>query len=257
MFDFDGTLAPLTATPEETALPEETRALLRQCLEHMPVAIVSGRAMADLERRVNIPNIALIANHGVERRINGERHVADLSRTARRSLVNLHHRLIEIQELHPGTVLEDKTYSVVFHYRRIPQKTLIPLKMQLYIALQELNLEGIEVTENEKSLEFRIQGLWNKGDAVRYLIREFGGWRSDTIPSLWEMKLPMRMHSGFCRAALPYAWVMRDAPPPLLHGRSDGGRSNAARYHTRAEAVNRAVRDKSCLMRRQVDAPVQ
>ena len=66
--DFDGTLAPLMDRPEHVQLaPEVRQALLRlQALPDVVVAVVSGRALADVQERVGIPGIYCAGNHGLE-----------------------------------------------------------------------------------------------------------------------------------------------------------------------------------------------
>src|SRR5580658_1893191 len=54
--DFDGTLAPIVSHPEGAVMPEPTRSILRRLAARpdMTVAIVSGRAMPDLARRMDL-----------------------------------------------------------------------------------------------------------------------------------------------------------------------------------------------------------
>ena len=51
-FDFDGTLSPIVEHPSEAGIREQTRILLRQVAALYPCVIVSGRARADLLRRL-------------------------------------------------------------------------------------------------------------------------------------------------------------------------------------------------------------
>ena len=52
VFDFDGTLAPIVPDPKGAAIRPHTAALLRQVAEVYPVAILSGRALADVTPRL-------------------------------------------------------------------------------------------------------------------------------------------------------------------------------------------------------------
>ena len=65
--DFDGTLAPIVPRPEDARLLEGAREAV---LELVPaarlVAFISGRGLADLESRVDIPGVAYAGNHGME-----------------------------------------------------------------------------------------------------------------------------------------------------------------------------------------------
>jgi trehalose 6-phosphate phosphatase len=110
-FDYDGTLAPLVATPSRAVMRPSTTRLLRALARHYPCAIVSGRSRRDLQRRVRIPGLhALIGSHGVE----------PWDATPRTANLVRHWRTALGENLPPvsGVVLEDKTYSLALHYRR-------------------------------------------------------------------------------------------------------------------------------------------
>ena len=51
-FDFDGTLTPIISHPGDVRLPEDMRARLARLQEHAPVAIVTGRSLADIAPRL-------------------------------------------------------------------------------------------------------------------------------------------------------------------------------------------------------------
>ncbi|MFA6039373.1 MAG: trehalose-phosphatase [Candidatus Peribacteraceae bacterium] len=65
-FDFDGTLAPLAAHPEDVRFPERTRLLLERLNALTPVAIVSGRSRAAVLAFFPRPPAFVIGNHGME-----------------------------------------------------------------------------------------------------------------------------------------------------------------------------------------------
>ena len=73
--DFDGTLAPLVDDPETSrALPAAVDALRRLAeAPDVTLALVSGRSLADLHRRAEVPvGTVLIGSHGGERGHAGE-----------------------------------------------------------------------------------------------------------------------------------------------------------------------------------------
>jgi trehalose 6-phosphate phosphatase len=65
--DVDGVLAPIVPRPEDARVPEETRTELRR-LNHRYalVACISGRAGADAQRIVGVPELLYVGNHGLE-----------------------------------------------------------------------------------------------------------------------------------------------------------------------------------------------
>ena len=51
-FDFDGTLAPIVARPEDARVPAAVAARLAVLALRLPVAIVTGRAIGDVRHRL-------------------------------------------------------------------------------------------------------------------------------------------------------------------------------------------------------------
>jgi trehalose 6-phosphate phosphatase len=65
--DVDGVLAPIVPRPEDARVPEETRDELRRLNERYAlVACISGRAGADAQRIVGIPELVYVGGHGLE-----------------------------------------------------------------------------------------------------------------------------------------------------------------------------------------------
>jgi trehalose 6-phosphate phosphatase len=114
-FDFDGTLAPIVAEPEQAALRALTRRLLAALARLYPCVVISGRAVRDVERRLaGLPLRAVIGNHGLE----PWRATDELRREVERWKALLAGPLAAL----PGVTIEDKTYSLALHYRRSRRK---------------------------------------------------------------------------------------------------------------------------------------
>src|SRR5437879_5400122 len=66
--DFDGTMAPLADTPEAVELSQTMRQIIRALarLEGVELAIISGRALADVQAKIGLPDIVCTGNHGLE-----------------------------------------------------------------------------------------------------------------------------------------------------------------------------------------------
>ncbi|ETX28946.1 trehalose-phosphatase [Roseivivax isoporae] len=117
--DFDGTLAPIVARPEDARMPPQTRATLGALARRMDgaVAIVSGRALADLEPLLDGLDVALSGSHGHEIRMPGEEtgEVPPLAEPLRAALGHLE-SLARSQNLR----LEVKPGAITLHYRGMP-----------------------------------------------------------------------------------------------------------------------------------------
>ncbi len=64
--DYDGTLTPIVARPELAVLSDDMRAAVRRLARSCPVAIVSGRDRADVERLVGIGELVYAGSHGFD-----------------------------------------------------------------------------------------------------------------------------------------------------------------------------------------------
>jgi trehalose-phosphatase len=57
--DYDGTLTPIVRGPEAAAMSQETRRIVRDLARHVPVAVISGRDLKDVKRRVDLDHCLL------------------------------------------------------------------------------------------------------------------------------------------------------------------------------------------------------
>lgn len=110
-FDFDGTLAPIVELPDAAQMRESTRERLLSVARRYPCAVISGRSLADLQRRLEgLPLVAMVGNHGLE----PDFATSDYARVVSTYVPVLRERLGH----EAGVVVEDKRYSIAIHYRR-------------------------------------------------------------------------------------------------------------------------------------------
>ncbi|HTL11783.1 MAG TPA: trehalose-phosphatase, partial [Bdellovibrionota bacterium] len=125
-FDFDGTLSGVVARPDEAKMRATTRELLGVLARRVPVAIVSGRAVADLRQHVMGIPARLIGNHGLE----GIGLGPEALRAARRVCKDWVRELKDpIFGPRVGIELEDKTYTLSVHYRNCPDRRAAKLSI--------------------------------------------------------------------------------------------------------------------------------
>lgn len=176
LLDYDGTLIPFAARPEE-APPDEELLQLLEGLAQVPqneVVIISGRDKATLERYFGNLRVALVAEHGVWlREPQGSwRTIEPLTDEWKEEI----HPILELYvDRTPGSILEEKEFSLVWHYRKADQLfadvRLGELKEDLAPLLESRNLV---ILEGEGVLEVKRSGI-NKGRAaLHWLAGE--GW---------------------------------------------------------------------------------
>lgn len=166
--DFDGTLADVTARPDETWADDATMRLLvaLQRASCGAVAIVTGRPLADIDRFLAPLVLPVAAEHGGFRRdAEGSEHQyvdrAD-------QLARVRQRLEFLIAQYPELILEMKETSLSLHYRLAPELGEAAMAA-LASALD--GIEGLSVRPGKMVLEAR-PGLITKGAAVEAFLNE-------------------------------------------------------------------------------------
>ena len=126
-FDFDGTLAAIVAHPADAVARNTTQRKLSRLGTLVPVAILTGRSVADMRQRIEFTPLHLVGNHGAEGFPSPLHHSLADSLTASdgtpdhgsiaRAWLRQWPDAIAEHGDNPGIFVEDKTYSISIHYR--------------------------------------------------------------------------------------------------------------------------------------------
>lgn len=169
--DYDGTLTSFHKNPQEATPNDELYKILNDLIadEQNTVTIISGRDRHTLEKWfVDVP-INLICEHGVWLRKYGEEWQT-LSNVNNDWMPMIRPVLERFVDRTPGSFIEEKNYSLVWHYRKAePEQSLIranELKDELLELVGNLNLE---IMEGSKVIEVKSGGI-NKGIAANQFI---------------------------------------------------------------------------------------
>ena len=114
-FDLDGTLAPIAPRPDDAAVPDDVQHLLAVLAVRTPVAIITGRAVRDARRMLWFAPRYVVGNHGAEGVPGDESAAAGYAALCRRWFADV--EASGVRERVPGTLVEDKHYSIALHYR--------------------------------------------------------------------------------------------------------------------------------------------
>jgi trehalose 6-phosphate phosphatase len=114
LFDFDGTLAPLISDPALVNLSPEMQQQLQALQRRTPIGIITGRSLADIQKRLRFEPDHLIGNHGTEGLPGWDRQAPANFALCRTWLSLLQPLLSPFGD---AVWLEDKSYSLTVHYR--------------------------------------------------------------------------------------------------------------------------------------------
>ena len=168
MVDFDGTLAPIAPTPDEAAIsPAALDALQRIAAAIEMVGVVSGRALADLTPRVDLPGATFVGSHGVEfldgHSLRVEPGAADYRETISGVLEYLSSRVDD-----PAIVWQSKPLAASVHFRLTHDPEDVARRLEAALA----DADRLESFWGKMVLELVAPLGLDKGHAVRKLVRE-------------------------------------------------------------------------------------
>jgi trehalose 6-phosphate phosphatase len=169
--DVDGTIAPIVERPEDAAVPEETRELLRRLAERYAlVACLSGRRAEDARRIVGLDEVAYSGNHGFELLPPGateprpDPSLDGHDQDAARFVTSLDQRDLE----RAGIRIEEKGAIVALHWRGADNEG--EAESLAHEIAADADWKGLVAHHGRKVLEIRPNVAINKGIAVAALI---------------------------------------------------------------------------------------
>jgi trehalose 6-phosphate synthase/phosphatase len=174
LLDYDGTLVDFQDDPQKVYPDEYLLNLLRKLSEQPDnnVVIISGRDKNTLEKWLGHLNIGIVAEHGVWSRAVGEEWVqADFLDQAWKAELQ---PIIEFfVDRTPGSFMEIKDFSLVWHYRKADQGLAEMRKHELVDTLaQYISPMRLQIMEGNKVIEIKNASI-NKGHAATRLASKY------------------------------------------------------------------------------------
>lgn len=117
--DVDGTLLDIAATPDAVIVPPHLRGLLLHLAKRAQgaLALITGRSLADIDRLIG-PGLAVAAEHGAVLRDAAGQVFETMAHSA--ALAAILEPLRAAVARHPGSLLEEKHFGLVLHWRGAP-----------------------------------------------------------------------------------------------------------------------------------------
>lgn len=167
--DIDGTLLTHAETPDAVYVDDALRELLERlrALCGGALALVSGRAVADVDALFAPLVLPVAGQHGVERRdAAGVVHRLPFPEDHLRQIAQ---RFAAFKARHPGIVFEDKGHNLALHYRLAPQ---LEREVRLLVehAVADLG-ENFELQAGKLVFELKPGGH-DKGSAIESFLAE-------------------------------------------------------------------------------------
>ena len=169
--DYDGTLTAIVSDPKEALLSDSMRQTLQALVMRASVAVLSGRDLDDVRKRVAIEAIVYAGSHGFD--IAGPRGLR--RQEATKFLPGLDAAEKELREKLAsiaGALIERKRFSIATHYRKVNESNFPKLER----AVSEVVAQHRELRrmEGKKVYELLPYTDWDKGKAVLWLLETLG-----------------------------------------------------------------------------------
>lgn len=169
-FDIDGTLAPIVSQPWAARIPPEVRALLIKLNASQPVAIITGRSVADARQMLGFEPRYVVGNHGAEGLPGQGTGSAAFARTCEGWLATIAGAGPAWPPA-PGVLLENKQYSLAIHYRHAADAAQTRADIDRLV----LRLSPPPTLVHGKFVvDLLPPGAPHKGDALRVLLTGSG-----------------------------------------------------------------------------------
>lgn len=165
-FDFDGTLAPICDHPADARVPAAVAETAARLCELVPVAVLSGRALGDLQSRLPFAPAFVVGNHGAEDPLDPQPVDTEVLQAVRDRLA-LHARDLAAA----GVSVEDKGLTFALHYRLAADPDLA--QRCLSIALASLSPK-LSLVGGKCVLNVAPAGTPDKAAALQRLVARAG-----------------------------------------------------------------------------------
>lgn len=164
--DLDGTLIDLAPTPRAVTVPIELPALLTRLWLAFDgaLAIISGRAVGDIDLLLRPLTLAAAGQHGAQIRLPGGtiEHFGSAE-----ALADLLPRIDAYVAARPGLLVENKGRTIALHYR-LASRHEDELE-RFVVDLVTERADRLEAIRGHCVFEIRLRGL-DKGSAIRRLM---------------------------------------------------------------------------------------
>lgn len=172
LLDFDGTLVDFTSDISDALPSKSLQRLLRNIagLKGNHLIIVTGRRQDDIDLLVGHLPVDIIAEHGAMIRENHKwKQLVDGSTSWKNEVYPVAERFIEVS---PNSFIEEKPFSLAWHYRNVEPKTGKASSRTLIRALNDVALKHqLKIIDGHKVIEIVNENI-NKGSAIQYLLNK-------------------------------------------------------------------------------------
>jgi trehalose 6-phosphate phosphatase len=179
--DYDGTLTPIVADPEKAILSDAMRRVLKTLSERLPIAVISGRDLPDVQRMTGIQGIFYAGSHGFDiagpegmhmNHQKGTEFLPSLDKAEK----DLEDGLAAIE----GARVERKKFAIAVHYRNVKEGEVDSVKRNVEEVASRY--PDLRRSGGKKIFELQPKIDWHKGKALLWLLEMMDLDKPDVVP---------------------------------------------------------------------------
>ena len=172
LLDYDGTLVHHTPVPDTASLPEHMSDIIIKLVDNpqTKIFIITGRSCKDIDKFLDHIPINIIAEHGAMMKMGGiwKNQIIDnfLWKKAIMSILN------QITETCPESYVEEKNFSLTWHYRNADPDLGYSVSRELiHLLKKRIHSYDLKILDGNKVVEILTNKI-GKGSAVKKLFEQ-------------------------------------------------------------------------------------
>jgi trehalose 6-phosphate phosphatase len=241
-FDFDGTLSDIVNDPDAAVPAPGATEALQKLSAQCPVAILSGRDLADVTERVGLPGLWYAGSHGFELTApDGTHHQNGAAAAAIPVLEKAAARLRDQLGSIPGVAVEHKRFGVAVHYRNAARDRVGEVAAAVRAAGRH---DALRVTTGREVIELRPDIDWDKGKTLRWVLDRMQDHLHEAGPQDGNAPLVPIYLGDDITDEDAFDAVRDDGVPIVVRHSDDGDRATAALFALDSPARVSAFTDR-------------
>jgi trehalose 6-phosphate synthase/phosphatase len=172
LLDYDGTLVNHTPLPETAILPEHMSDIILKLVDNpqTKIFIITGRGRGDIDKFLDHIPINIIAEHGAMMKIEGVWKNQIINNFLwKKAIMPV---LKQITDVCPKSYVEEKIFSLTWHYRNVdPDLGYLSSRELMHLLQEIIHSYNLKILDGNKVVEILTNDT-GKGSAVKKLFEQ-------------------------------------------------------------------------------------
>jgi trehalose-phosphatase len=176
LLDYDGTLVSFKSRPGDVETPEHVKEILNQLCKNQKfsVFIITGRTLEEIKNLIKLNGVNYAAIHGfIVEFSSGKKKYWNPLLSDQKLIEKICKDAQSLFNKESGVLIEDKNFTVAFHYRMVPKDSKTELTEKFLNLVKKIDIsKRLDLLIGEEVIEVRPPNR-NKGKSVEFILDEF------------------------------------------------------------------------------------